>query len=66
MAVIHRQLDQQEHMLVSEAARNGGKFDRPEMACRTGDGHAVGHDTWAGVTCEACLTQVDVFVRGRA
>lgn len=51
----HYQLNRQEHMAVSEAARAGGQFDRPEMLCRTGDGHAQGTRTWADVTCRRCL-----------
>jgi hypothetical protein len=30
---------------------------RPEMACRTGDGHALWTRDWAKVTCPACLAK---------
>lgn len=61
-------MTRQEHEAVSEAARNGAVFDRPEMACRTGDGHAVAalegpnaKPTWNGVTCPACLAKRGVY-----
>lgn len=53
--VVHRQMTTQERRAFSEAARNGARFDRPEMWCLTGDGHAKGVEAWAGVTCPACL-----------
>jgi hypothetical protein len=28
---------------------------RPEMLCRTGDGHAIGTRTKGSVTCDKCL-----------
>lgn len=55
MAVIHRQMTTQERRAWCEAARNGASFDRPEMWCHTGDGHAIGLEIWQGVTCPACL-----------
>lgn len=51
---MHYQLSEYEHRAVSEAARNGARFDRPEMLCRTGDGHAEGTRYWAKVDCPAC------------
>jgi hypothetical protein len=53
---VHRFLTREEHRQVSEAARNGASFDRPETACRTGDGHARGHENWNNVNCPACLS----------
>ncbi len=53
--VIHRQLTSEERRAVSEAASNGAAFDRPEMWCRTGDGHAKGVEVWSAVTCPRCL-----------
>lgn len=33
----------------------GRRDYRPEMLCRTGDGHAQGSRDWERVTCPACL-----------
>lgn len=52
--MLHYQLNDQEHAAVSEAKRRGAMFDRPEMLCRTGDGHAQGTRVWGAVTCPQC------------
>jgi hypothetical protein len=51
----HFQLSAAEHAALSEAKRTGATFDRPEMLCRTGDGHAIGTRDWGDVTCPQCL-----------
>lgn len=53
--MLHFQLNAAEHAAISETKRNGATFDRPEMLCRTGDGHAQGIREWSLVTCPRCL-----------
>ena len=52
---LHFQLNDKEHAAISEAKRNGAHFERPEMLCQTGDGHAEGTRNWDNVTCGRCL-----------
>jgi len=60
--VIHYQLTDQERKAISLAARSGAHFDRPEMACRTGDGHALGVSDWNKVTCPRCrITKAESY-----
>jgi hypothetical protein len=54
----HYELSREEHRAISKAARNGASFDRPEMLCRTGDGHAKGTRVKAAVTCPYCLARL--------
>lgn len=60
MGLVHFRLTLDEHR-----AQRGGYVDparyaersrdyRPEMLCRTGDGHAQGVRGWDAVTCPAC------------
>jgi hypothetical protein len=55
---MHYQLSDTEHAMVSEAKRDGAHFDRPEMLCRTGDGHAKGTRHWRSVTCPGCVERI--------
>ena len=52
---MHYQLNAAEHAALSEAKERGATCDRPEMLCRTGDGHAQGTRVWDEVTCGRCL-----------
>lgn len=40
-----------------EKYATSGRALKPEMICRTGDGHAVGLHRWEGVNCPACLAK---------
>jgi hypothetical protein len=59
--MMHYRMTLDEHRLARgsyvdpDRYREGHRDYRPEMLCRTGDGHAVGTRDWFKVTCERCL-----------
>lgn len=59
--MIHRTMTWQEHRAARgsyvdpDRYREGHRDYRPEMVCRTGDGHARGTRDWSAVTCGQCL-----------